>query len=370
MKYISVYVNGVFYEEADDYTFDNRTGVFVFANKFNADEKVTITVSYIDNASGNIDSTYENVYERVKYYDNFSNVTDLNFDIDKFNSFVLDFTKDDSSPITPISIHLPDTDASNGKSIMVTLMFGAQVPVITWSDNIVWEGLTPTFSINNTYIISITKSSYLTKYCAQSNGIIPTKLFKLKKDVVSRDGYFTNNNYYSGYEAWEADWEQPQFSANWWGNFYECSQNIDYDSWTNTHLIGPEKFADAYFDPTELYIKKHGNPNFVSKDRGFVLFGSNITINNTSYQGPYLTCTMDLTKYGLLFPDINLELNSTNVKLTEYDSNLSQSCSVINDNSVDVYEFLDSTVATTLSNYLSQFFSTNENNVPIRVIPK
>ena len=71
MKYISVYVNGVFYEEADDYTFDNRTGVFVFANKFNADEKVTIIVSYIDNASGSIDTTYENVYERVKYYDNF-----------------------------------------------------------------------------------------------------------------------------------------------------------------------------------------------------------------------------------------------------------------------------------------------------------
>lgn len=358
MKYISVYVNGVFYEEADDYTFDNRTGVFVFANKFNADEKVTITVSYIDNASGSIDNTYENVYERVKYYDNFSDVTDLNFDIDKFNSFVLDFTKEntENSSISPIHIQLPNMQAYAGKSIMVTLIFGSNVPIIIWGNNIVWEGLTPTFSINNTYIISITKSSYLTKYCAQSNGIIPTKLFKLKKDVVSREGSILISG---GYEAWEADGEQPQFYAKWFGTFYNPEDD---------HIL-PAKFADAYFDPTELYIKKHGNPSYVSKVRGFVLFSEGIRIADDSEdRDPLLECTLDLTKYGLLFEDINLEINSTNVQRTEYDVNVSKTCSLIGDNSLDVYEFLDLTVATTLSTYLDSLEYGSE--IPIRVIPK
>ena len=358
VKYISVYVNGVFYEEADDYTFDNRTGVFVFANKFNADEKVTITVAYIDNASGSIDNTYENVYERVKYYDYFSNVTDLNFDIDKFNSFILDFTKEDTenTSITPISIHLPDTQASTGKSIMVTLMFGAQVPIITWSDNLVWDGLTPTFTENNSYIISITKSSYLTKYCAQSNGIIPTKLFKLKKDVVIREGSIVMS---SGYEAWDADGEQPKFYARWFGTYYNPED----------HIL-PVKFADAYFDPTELYIKKHGNPSYVSKVRGFVLFSEEIRIADDSEdRDPLLECTLDLTKYGLFFEDINLEINSTNVQRTEYDVNMSKTCSLIGDNSLDVYEFLDLTVANTLSTYLANLEYGNP-EIPIRVIPK
>ncbi len=75
VKYISVYVNGVFYEEADDYTFDSKTGTFVFANKFDSEEKVTITVAYLAGVPSYINSSYEEAYERVKYYDNFPTIT-------------------------------------------------------------------------------------------------------------------------------------------------------------------------------------------------------------------------------------------------------------------------------------------------------
>ena len=181
MKYISVYVNGVFYEEADDYTFDNRTGVFVFANKFNADEKVTITVAYIDNISGNIDNTYENAYEKVKYYDNFSNeIPTIDFDIEKFNSFVLDFTKDNSiEPTTPRSIHIPNTPDINGKSIMVTLLFGSVIPIIAWDDTVIWtENSSPVFNANTTYYISMIQPYNKLKYMANLLYTLPTQTVK------------------------------------------------------------------------------------------------------------------------------------------------------------------------------------------------
>ena len=176
MKYISVYVNGVFYEEADDYTFDNRTGIFVFTNKFNADEKVTITVAYIDNVLGNIDNTYEDVYERVKYYDIFSLET-LNFDINKFNTFVLDCTKNDI--LYPISISIPNTSDINGKSIIITLMFSLNVPVISWSNTIVWpENSSLVFNANTTYYISMVQPYNKSKYMANLLYTLPTQTVK------------------------------------------------------------------------------------------------------------------------------------------------------------------------------------------------
>lgn len=433
MKYISVYVNGVFYEEADDYTFDNRTGVFVFANKFNADEKVTITVAYIDNASGSIDNTYENVYERVKYYDNFSNLTDLNFDIDKFNSFVLDFTKDDSSPITPISIHLPDTQASTGKSIMVTLMFGAQVPIITWSDNIVWENdRTPTFREYNTYIITINQISNFLKYTAKVSISRYTKILKQKKEPAIKDGTIYMDN---GVEVWDGDGHQieehmnelyqeaaayynisniedatdddllsyylfkkgmsisqaqtyvldhyieswrmlesdpyyyepePECNFSWYGTGmvkYTSgnNHNIEYDRITTKGL------SDYYFDPTVQYILKHSDGSYSTDSRCFTYL--EVWQCGQSYDPKLqlIQCTLDLNKYGLLFTDINLELNASNVEKTAYNQDFSYVLSSVGDNSIDVYSFTNTTIRDTLVTYL---LNNLEDDIPIRVIPK
>lgn len=125
MKYISVYVNGVFYEESDDYTFDNRTGIFVFTNKFNAYEKVTITVAYIDNVLGNIDNTYEDVYERVKYYDNFSKLTTSSYE--------------PPVPVTPPRVYL----YNNGdECVSVTggwdILSGSNCVVTKETDHLLW----------------------------------------------------------------------------------------------------------------------------------------------------------------------------------------------------------------------------------------
>lgn len=433
VKYISVYVNGVFYEEADDYTFDNRTGVFVFANKFNADEKVTITVAYIDNSYGSIDNTYEDVYERVKYYDNFSNVTDLNFDVDKFNSFVLDFTKDDNSPITPISIHLPDTESSIGKSIIVTLRFGAQVPIIIWSDNIVWENnRTPTFRKYETYIITINQIISFLKYTAKVSISRYTKILQSTKEPTIKDGTIYMD---SGVEVWDGEGEpieehmnelyqeaaayynisdiedatdddllsyylfkkgmpisqaqtyvldhyieswkmlesdpyyyepEPECNFNWYGTgmvkyVSSSNSNIEYDRITTKGL------SDYYFDPTVQYILKHSDGSYSTDSRCFTYI--EVLQCGQSYDPKLqlIQCTLDLNKYGLLFTDINLELNASNVEKTAYNQDFSYALSSVGDNSIDVYSFTNTTIRDTLATYLLNNIT---EDIPIRVIPK
>ena len=108
-------------------------------------------------------------------------MTTLNFDIDKFNSFVLDFTKEDTenTSTTPISIHIPNTQDINGKSIMVTLIFGSVIPIIAWSDTIVWtEDSSPVFEINTTYYISMVQPYNKLKYMANLLYTLPTQTVK------------------------------------------------------------------------------------------------------------------------------------------------------------------------------------------------
>ena len=185
VKYISVYVNGIFYEEADDYTFDNRTGVFLFNNKFGDDEKVTIIVAYMNGVSSYADSLFEETYERVKYYDNFTNITTLNLDVDKFNSFILDFTKSDEmdniEALNSISINILNKSIFNGKTFSITLLFGIRTPAIVWDTNIIWnttDGFPPVLNNFTTYTFVLNKITSDTKYCG-------TPIFNINTALVS-----------------------------------------------------------------------------------------------------------------------------------------------------------------------------------------
>lgn len=104
----------------------------------------------------------------------------IDFDIEKFNSFVLDFTKDNGiDSTTPISIHIPNTQDINGKSIMVTLIFGSVIPIIAWSDTVVWtEDSSPVFEINTTYYISMVQPYNKLKYMANLLYTLPTQNVK------------------------------------------------------------------------------------------------------------------------------------------------------------------------------------------------
>ena len=100
---------------------------------------------------------------------------------DKFNSFVLDFTKEgtENTSTTPISIHIPNTSDINGKSIMVTLIFGSVIPIIAWSDTVVWtEDSSPVFEINTTYYISMVQPHNKLKYMANLLYTLPTQTIK------------------------------------------------------------------------------------------------------------------------------------------------------------------------------------------------
>lgn len=104
----------------------------------------------------------------------------IDFDIAKFNSFVLDFTKDNGiDSTTPISIHIPNTPDINGKSIMVTLIFGSVIPIIAWDDTVVWdENSSPVFETDTTYYISMVQPYNKSKYMANLLYTLPTQNVK------------------------------------------------------------------------------------------------------------------------------------------------------------------------------------------------
>ena len=180
VKFMSVSVNGIIYEESDDYTYDSNEGKLSFHNKLYPESKVTVTLTYLNNSANVISDIDNTPYEKTKLFDEFESSVELN--TSTFSSFILDFR---TNPPTNLNIVISNilNEYSIGKSIILTLIFGDTVPVISWGNNVAWKNASaPSFESNYTYVIHLTKMYLGIKYIAMDiNKVLTRKFMNLKK---------------------------------------------------------------------------------------------------------------------------------------------------------------------------------------------
>ena len=233
---------------------------------------------------------------------------------------MFDFTKEDGglnslSHVTPVSINIPNNvNESEGKSILISLAFGSNVPTITWSNNIIWntyDHTAPSFEALKTTVISLTQTNSQTKYVADviAHNVKNKDLFFPRTRPPIRGDIYVSSFYNGASDDGEGeDYLQELLGCGYFRILTEAILHFGIDTTSDTffnwmsillwasegNIFGSLDYPNAEYINAYGYIifERYVNSNYLSDAQALAMVQTNGPVNdyyvNTEYDWTFM----------------------------------------------------------------------------------